>query len=568
MGGAQTIGLAILDGGSANRAAARDLLSAARWDKPGRSIDILVQRCVEQAVRRFREPAVIYETAELGRLAFPHTEEGLPNGQGLPGRVPLAQASKLVGLLPGVSPEWLGNSAFTDAFGCRFPYLVGEMARGIATARMVVAAGQGGLFGFFGSAGLRPDAIRPALAEVKAGLTSGEPWGANLIHCPDDPDHERMLVDLFLEEGVRHLSASAFLRLSPEIVRFSALGLSRRADGSIERHHHVFAKVSRPVVARQFLDPPKAKLLRDLVASGRISPEQAELQSRLPVAEALTVEADSGGHTDNRPLASLFHSIAELRSAAVQRHGYDRPIFLGAAGGIGTPAAAAAAFKLGADYILTGSVNQSAVESGLSRDGRLMLAEADMFDMIMAPAADMFELGAKVQVLKRGTFFAMKAHRLYDLYRRYGSLEALPGRDRFWLETAVLREDIEEAWAKTRAHHEKRNPRLLAAAEADPKKRMALLFRRFLFMGAHWAREGLDSRRSDYQIWCGPAMGAFNVWAKKSFLEDPAERDVQQIGLNLMEGAALVTRAQQLRSVGVAVPSSLFDYRPRRLTAC
>ncbi len=551
--------------GGRSRAATLEASPPFRRQGPRQSIDILLERCIEQAVRRFREPAVIYDTKEWGRLAFPHTEEGLPNGRGLAGQAHLGRTAKLVGLLPGVSPEWLGNTAFTDSFGCRLPYLVGEMARGIATARMVVAAGQAGFFGFFGSAGLRPEAIRPALAEIKAGLTSGEPWGANLIHCPDHPEQERRAVDLFLEEGVRYLSASAFLRLSPEIVRYSASGLSRRADGTIERRHHVFAKVSRPVVAKQFLDPPKARLLRDLVAAGRISPEQAELQSRLPLAEALTVEADSGGHTDNRPLASLFHSIAELRSAAIERHGYERPIFLGAAGGIGTPAAAAAAFKLGADYILTGSVNQSAVESGLSKEGRLMLAEADMFDMVMAPAADMFELGAKVQVLKRGTFFAMKAHRLYDIYRRYDSLEALPDRERFWLETAVLRETVEEAWVKTRAHHETRNPRLLATAEADPKKRMALLFRRFLFMGAHWAREGFDNRRSDYQIWCGPAMGAFNAWAKESFLEDPAERSVGQIGLNLMEGAALVTRAQQLRSVGVGVPSGLFEYRPRRL---
>ena len=39
------------------------------------------------------------------------------------------------------------------------------------------------------------------------------------------------------------------------------------------------------------------------------------------------------------------------------------------------------------------------VESGLSDDGKEMLAEADIADVTMAPAADMFELGVKVQVL-------------------------------------------------------------------------------------------------------------------------------------------------------------------------
>jgi hypothetical protein len=32
-----------------------------------------------------------------------------------------------------------------------------------------------------------------------------------------------------------------------------------------------------------------------------------------------------------------------------------------------------------------------------------------------------------------------------------------------------------------------------------------------------------------------------------------------------MEGAAVVTRAQQLRSYGLPVPNSAFDYRPRPL---
>ena len=65
----------------------------------------------------------------------------------------------------------------------------------------------------------------------------------------------------------------------------------------------------------------------------------------------------------------------------------------------------AAAFALGAAYVLTGSVNQLAVESGLSDDASAMLAQADLADVMMAPAADMFELGVKVQVLRRGTMF-------------------------------------------------------------------------------------------------------------------------------------------------------------------
>jgi hypothetical protein len=60
-------------------------------------------------------------------------------------------------------------------------------------------------------------------------------------------------------------------------------------------------------------------------------------------------------------------------------------------------------------------------------------------------------------------------------------------------------------------------------------------------------------------------MGSFNAWTRGSFLADPANRTVVQIGLNLLEGAAHVTRAQQLRTYGAPIPASAFDFRPRLL---
>ncbi len=76
--------------------------------------------------------------------------------------------------------------------------------------------------------------------------------------------------------------------------------------------------------------------------------------------------------------------------------------------------------------MLTGSVNQL-VESGVSDDARALLAQADLADVTMAPAADMFEQGVKVQVLRRGTLFAARASRLYETYRSYPSLAEIPG---------------------------------------------------------------------------------------------------------------------------------------------
>jgi hypothetical protein len=94
---------------------------------------------------------------------------------------------------------------------------------------------------------------------------------------------------------------------------------------------------------------------------------------------------------------------------------------------------------------------------------------------------------------------------------------------------------------------------------------MAIVFRSYLGRASRWAIDGDPDRRLDYQIWCGPAMGAFNAWAAGSFLEDPGQRTVAQIAHNLLEGAAQLTRAHQLRSLGVPVPGACLAYRPRPL---
>jgi PfaD family protein len=471
----------------------------------------------------------------------------------------------LLGLLPPVYPERLGDAGFLAAHGCRFAYVVGEMARGIATPRMVISAARQGMLGFHGSAGLPLAAIEAEIGEIKATLGDAANWGANLIAHVGDPEREMATADLFLRLGVRRISASAFLKLTPAVVKIAASGLRRTAEGAIERRNFVFAKVSRPEVAEAFLKPAPREVLEQLVGCGQLTAAEAELAALVPVASDITVESDSGGHTDNRPLSAIFPVILKLRDEIAARHGWSAPPRVGAAGGIGTPDALAAAFQLGAAYAVTGSINQSAVESGLSEAGKQMLAAAGVADVAMAPAADMFELGIKVQVLKRGSIFAARGNKLYELYRRYGSLEALPAAERSWLEQQVLRMPVEQAWAETKAYHARRSPEKVARAEADPQLKMALVCRRHLFLCSQWARQGEVERKADFQIWCGPAMGAFNDWVRGTFLEQPENRTVAQIGANLLEGAAAIQRAQQLRAFGLDVGAAGFQVRPRPL---
>jgi PfaD family protein len=505
---------------------------------------------IADAVARFREPAHLVADARgrRGATMEPPTVGAL-------------------GTLPGVYPEWLGDRAFVDIHNTRFAYVAGEMANGIASVPYVIAAARAGLLGFFGAAGLAPPRIEAAVDALRAELGSGgagPAWGVNLIHSPNEPALEDACVDLLLRAGVRCASASAYVALTPAVVRFSASGLTEHG-GRVLRRNHLLAKLSHPDVARRFMSPAPGEILEPLVARGQLGAAEAKLAARVPVAEDITIESDSGGHTDNRPLGALFPAVAAARDAIEREHHYPRPIRLGAAGGIGTPESVASAFALGAAYVLIGSVNQSSVEAGLSVEGKKMLAQATLGDVIMAPAADMFEQGVRVQVLKRGTMFAARAARLYDVYRRCGDLESIPADERASLEKEIFRQPLAAVWDETRAFWMRRDPAEAEHADRDGRHRMALVFRSYLGRASRWAIDGDVDRRLDYQIWCGPAMGAFNAWTKGSFLEELRERTVAQIALNLLEGAAQLTRAHQLRAMGVPVPPDCFAFRPRPL---
>jgi trans-AT polyketide synthase/acyltransferase/oxidoreductase domain-containing protein len=512
------------------------------------------------AIARVREPIHIVRDGERGRvgIAFggapaPHTAA---NG---------ARAWPLLATLPAMYPEWLGDRSFLEEHNLRFPYVAGAMANGICTTDIVIEMARAGMLGFFGAAGLTPDRVEQAIDRIEAALTNGESWGSNLIHAPQEPHIEEGVADLYVRRGVRRVSASAYMALTPYIVHYAFHGV-REENGRIIRPNMVFAKISRPEVARRFLSPPPEEILEKLLASGKLTAAEVALARRLPVAEDITVEADSGGHTDNRPLPALFPTIARVRDEVMARYRYTRPIRLGAAGGLGTPDAIAGAFALGAAYVLTGSVNQACVESGLSTEGKQLLAEAGLADVIMAPAADMFELGVKVQVLKRGTMFGPRATKLYEIYNTYDSIESMPAAEREHLEKRILGRPIDEIWQGTKEFFEGRDPREVVKAEKDPKHRMALIFRWYLGLSSRWAITGEPGRKMDFQIWCGPAMGSFNAWTAGSFLEKPEARTVVQVALNLLEGAAVLTRAHQLRTFGAAVPPSAFRFEPRPLS--
>ncbi len=525
-----------------------------QWIGPASGVDLRAD-AVRDAVQDTGEAVVLISDRDVyARITGGKAVLGV--------RVTEPGAFPIVGYSPPIPPEHLGDPGFLADHGLRYPYIAGAMANGIGSAEIVEAMGRAGMLGFFGAAGLPLAVVDAAIDRLSRSL-EGQPYGFNLIHSPNEPDLEAAVVELYIRRGVHLASASAYLDLTLPVVRYRVDGIHEDSRGRIVTPNRLIAKASRIEVATKFFSPPPERLLRALIETGDITEGQARLAGQMPMAQDITAEADSGGHTDNQPALALMPSLMALRDQMQARHGYTQPLRVGAAGGISTPIAAAAAFSMGAAYILTGSVNQSCVEAGTSETVRTMLAAAEQADVTMAPAADMFEMGVKVQVLKRGTLFAMRAQKLYDLYRACNSLESIPAADWAALEKNFFQTSVNEVWSQCHDFFADRDPAQLERAAKDPKHKMALVFRWYLGQSSHWANAGDPSRVIDYQIWCGPSMGAFNEWVRGSFLEQPEHRRVVTVAMNILHGAALLSRVNALRGQGVKPPRSWSDYNLR-----
>jgi len=494
---------------------------------------------VNNPVYLCRDPYANYHVHTTGRAIL-----------GEPGGADQKTADSSQDLLAYASPLPLyacGDTAFLAAHKMHYPVIAGSMAKGISSPAMVKAMGEAGMLGFLGSAGLDVDTVEAQLLQLQRDLDPyGYAYGCNLIHSPNEPKLEQKLVDMYVRIGLNLIEASAFLQITAPLVEYRLHDIHRNADGHIVTPNKIIAKISREEIATLFLSPPPEKIIKQLQTQGKITTEQAELAKQIPMAEDITAEADSGGHTDNRPAMTLLPTIVALRNTLQQQYQYQAPPRVGLGGGIATPYAAAGAFSMGAAYIVTGSVNQACVEAGTCDAVKQMLAEAQQADIAMAPAADMFEMGVDVQVLKRGTMFSMRAASLYELYRKHSSIEDIPEAERAKLEKTIFKASLDEIWENTRAFFAHRDPREIERADRDPKHKMALIFRSYLGQATHWAIDGEPQRRIDYQIWCGPALPAFNAWTKETFLQQPEQRRVVDVNLNLLLGAAIWMRATML----------------------
>jgi trans-AT polyketide synthase, acyltransferase and oxidoreductase domains len=433
-----------------------------------------------------------------------------------------------------------GSELFQKRYGLKYPYIVGSMYKGISSAEIVIRACKAGLLAFYGSGGVRIEQIENAILKIKSSLTNGETFGVDLIYNAENPEAEEQIVDLLLKYKIKVIETSAYINISPALARYKIRGLKTDDSGNIVSGNRVIAKLSRPEVAENFLSPIPEKLIEKLYNSQSITREEAELARRVPIADEVTAEADSAGHTDCSNPCVLWPSMILLCKRNTQKYKYSQTICIGAAGGIGTPEAIAAAFMLGADYVVTGSINQCTVEAATSDAVKDLLQKANIQDTDYTPAGDMFELGAKVQVLKKGLFFPMRANKLFNLYRNYNSLSEIGAEVREQIQNKYFHKSFDELWKDIKQYKGFDDEQISRLSE---KSKMAYIFKWYFGYATRNALGGNTENVVDFQVYCGPAMGAFNQYVRGTSLDSWHNRHVDNIGMLLMdEGAKILNQ--------------------------
>lgn len=237
----------------------------------------------------------------------------------------------------------------------------------------------------------------------------------------------------------------------------------------------------------------------------------------------------------------LLPSLQSLRKRMTREFEYTDEIRLGLAGGIGTPHAVAAAFAMGADFVMTGSINQCTVEAGISDAVKDRLQTIDVQDTDYCPAGDMFEIGALVQVLKKGVLFPARANRLHTLYKTYDSWEEIPQGTRRQIQDTYFKRSVDEVWRETCEHLRKTGRESeIERAERSPKRHMALIFRWYYGYTSRLSFLDTDLDRANVQIHTGPALGAFNQWARGTPLESWRNRHPDRMAMELMREASSI----------------------------
>jgi trans-AT polyketide synthase, acyltransferase and oxidoreductase domains len=91
----------------------------------------------------------------------------------------------------------------------------------------------------------------------------------------------------------------------------------------------------------------------------------------------------------------------------------------------------------------------------------------------------------------------------------YDSLDEIDGKTTRQLKEKVFRKSFDAVYEDVKRYFKDR-PGEIELAERSPKHKMALIFRWYFSYTTELALNGDEQHQVNFQVHCGPALGAFN----------------------------------------------------------
>lgn len=430
------------------------------------------------------------------------------------------------------SNSTLGSQDFQKEYNTKYAYIIGSMGHGILDEKMLISAGKNGLLSFFGTSGLSLQRVEEAIKNVQRELRRGEPYGFNITFSVSSSEMEESLIEMYFNYGVHTIEASSYTTITKQLVRYRIKGLRRNADNAIEIPNRIIVKLSRTDMAESFMSPPPKRIVDALLRDGVISTEEAELSQQIPMSHDICVVTDTAGYTVGANMFATLPTIESIRDRISTSNQYKNSIRVGAAGGIGSPVSASAVFLMGADFIMTGSINQCTVEAATSDTVKDMLSAMNVQDTSYVRTIDKYNAYQQMQVLKKGTLFYVCVEKFYNLYHEVNSIDEIDPKTRELIETRYLKKSFEEVLQEIMLSDKFR---AMNTSYITPKLQLELVFNWYMEQAFQWAIEGNTNNQLNYEIMCSSALGAFNQWVKGTSFEDWRNRTVVAVSEKLMQ---------------------------------
>lgn len=428
----------------------------------------------------------------------------------------------------------IGSEEFKKDYDVDFAYAVGGMCKGISSVAMIKKLSDSRILGFLGSYKLKLDEAKELIDQALSCMEHHR-IGVNVTYDALNLENHIEVMDYIIKKDIRNLEVSEYRMIDLSIVKYRLKSLSIDKDSKFVVPHKILAKVSSREMAEKFCSPAPEELVQILYQNNEITEFEAKYAKYLPMCDDLCIEY----YTQGQSALGYIQTMKEMSRSLYEKYKLFQCPRVGFAGGIGNPQTVAVSFLLGADFVVTGSMNQCSVEASTSDIVKDNLQSLDDTDFTYAVVSDLFEFEEKKSIVKKGSLYHIRASRLYEVYNRYDSIEEIPTDLKKLIEEKYFQRSFETIYSDIYENLTIENKKL---SKEQPKYKMALIIRYFLDKCFQDALDGRMEGKINYQIISSNAIVQFNNWVKNTELYDWKSRHIDVISKKIMtEGEQCLT---------------------------